>query len=71
MAALFRQPPHFHGGLLRIPKRQDAQRNESAGIRATPFVDVPVVVGAHVDERLRLSGALMKRPPSMPAKLGN
>jgi hypothetical protein len=38
---------HLGGGEVRVPERNDAQRNEVAVGVAAPLLDHPVVVGVH------------------------
>ena len=47
VAALLRHAAHLVGHELRVPDGRDRQRDEAAGVRAAPLVDVPVVVGPH------------------------
>ena len=54
VAALVGQPLDFSGGLLHVPERQTATRNEPARIGSTPFVDMPIIISAQMDQRLLL-----------------
>ena len=47
MAAHVGEPMHFCGRLLGVPDHRHAERDEPAGVRAAPLVDVPVVVRLH------------------------
>ena len=49
VAAQARYPSHLVGRRLRIPHHRKGKRDEATGIRAAPFADVPVVVGADHD----------------------
>ena len=45
MTALVRQAFNLLSGFLHVIEGQDPARNEAAGIRRAPLVDVPIVVG--------------------------
>ncbi len=57
MAALGSHPSDLCGSQLGVPQRQDAQRDEPAGVGPGPGVEVPVVVGPHGGERHVLVGS--------------
>ena len=52
-----------------IPDRRDRQRDEAAGVRAAPLVDVPVVVG--LQQRERRGPCRRRAANSWPQKPGN
>ena len=54
VAALVGDAAHFGGHLVDVPHHRDRERDEAAGIRAAPALDVPVVVGLHERGRERL-----------------
>src|SRR5262249_53751749 len=59
-AAFADNPLDLLQGPSHVPRRQNRARDEATGVGAAPLIDVPVVVGAQVNQRLALVRGLVK-----------